>query len=195
MDWQEERGRFIAVCRRAFATGMQLSSGGNLSLRLEGERLLVKPSGKSLWDVDETELLVTDLAGRVLAGQGKPTKEIASHLAVYKAAPDTGGIVHYHAPAATAFAVSGRKLPMLTVHARRKLREVPVVGPAGEGSAELAASLGDVFGRGLVAVLMLDHGLLAAGSTLEKAQEAAELVEESAKVALGAVLLKIGIQA
>jgi L-ribulose-5-phosphate 4-epimerase len=192
MAWERERARFVAVCRRAFAAGMQISSGGNLSLRLDAERLLVKPSGRSLPELDAPDPLVTDLSGAVLEGSGRPTKEIASHLAIYRAASETGGVVHYHAPAATAFAVAGRELPLLTVHAKRKLGRVPVVGPAGEGDPELAAALGEAFGQGLAAALMLGHGLIAAGPTLEKAHETAELVEETARVALGAAVLESG---
>lgn len=182
---EAKRALFVAVCQRAFALGMQRSTGGNLSLRLDGDRLLVKPSGFSLYDLAPEDLLVCDGNGKVLAGAGKPTKELASHLAIYDARLDVGGIVHFHPPHATAFAVSGRPLPLLTVHARRILGEVPLVGPPGEGSPDLVATLGEVFGQSEVkAVLLAEHGVIAAGKDLTQAQNLAELVEESAQVAL-----------
>ncbi len=182
---QAQRHLFVATCRRAFLLGMQRSTGGNLSLRLGPDRLLVKPSGFSLYELAPEELLVCSLQGDVLEGSGKPTKELASHLAIYAARPDVGGIVHYHPPHATAFAVAGRPLSLLTVHAARKLGRVPLVEPPGEGSPELAQALTRTFRDGGVkAVLLARHGLMAVGRDLAQAQNLAELVEESAQVAI-----------
>jgi L-ribulose-5-phosphate 4-epimerase len=184
MSWSDQRELFVATCRRAVAMGLQMSTGGNLSLRLPDGAFLVKPSGIGLYDLAERDLLVVDAAGTVLEGTGKPTKELTSHLAVYDAAPRVGAVVHYHSPFATAFAVAGKTIPLLTVHARRTLGSIPVLPAAPEGSRELALALAEVFRRGeLKAVLLGGHGMLAAGAELEEAQALAELVEESAKVA------------
>ncbi|MGP8051198.1 MAG: class II aldolase/adducin family protein [Desulfobaccales bacterium] len=181
---------FVEICQRAFRLGMQVASGGNLSVRLGADRYLVKPSGKSLLELGPEDLLVSDGAGRVLEGQGQPTREVASHLAVYQARPAAGAVVHYHTPYATAFAVQGRPLPLPTVHARRILIEVPLVQPPGEGSPELAQALSQTFARPEVrAVLLAAHGVLAAGDDLRQAQNLAELVEESARIVLLASLL------
>lgn len=178
------RALFVSICRRSFDLGMQRSTGGNLSLRFPGDRLLVKPSGFSLYELTPEDLLVCSEQGDVLQGRGKPTKELGSHLAIYAARPDVGGIVHYHPPYATAFAVSGRALPLLTVHAARKLGRVPLVDPPGEGSPELARALAATFAdTGVKAALLAQHGLIAAGKDLIQAQNLAELVEESAQVA------------
>lgn len=178
------RESLVAVGRRAFAMGLQRSTGGNLSLRLDGERLLVKPSGFALLDLTPADLLLCDLRGLVLAGQGKPTKELASHLAIYAADPAVGAVVHYHSPYATAYAAARKPLPLLTVHARRKLGEVSLVDPPGEGSPELVAALGERFaGGGVKAALLAEHGVIAAGRDLDQAHNLAELVEESAQVA------------
>ncbi|MGA7578389.1 MAG: class II aldolase/adducin family protein [Desulfobaccales bacterium] len=181
---------FVEMCQRAFSLGMQLASGGNLSLRLGEDRYLVKPSGKSLRELGPEDLLVSDGTGRVVAGRGQPTHELASHMAVYQARPSVGAVVHYHSPCATAYAVQGRPLPLPTVHARRTLVEVPLVYPPGEGSPELAQALSKTFARREVrAVLLAEHGVLAAGDDLREAQNLAELVEESARIGLLASLL------
>lgn len=187
----ELRLLFVEMCRRAFSLGMQIASGGNLSLRLGHDRFLVKPGGRSLGELGPEDLLVSNEAGEVVEGRGRPTRELASHMAVYRARPTMGAVVHYHSPFATAFAVSGRPLPLPTVHARRTLVEVPLVHPPGEGSPELALALENVFTRPEVrAVLLAEHGILAAGEDLRKAQNTAELVEESARIALLASLLE-----
>ncbi|MGO9571215.1 MAG: class II aldolase/adducin family protein, partial [Desulfomonilaceae bacterium] len=151
--------------------GLQVSTGGNLSMRLQENLFLVKPSGTALFDLKEEDLLVTDASGTPLDGRGKPTKEINTHLGIYKIRQDVGGIVHYHPIFATTYAVCRKQIPLRTVHARRILGEVPVVPPAEEGSEALAESIQSVFlDKSVYTALLFDHGIIAAGSNLSQAQ-------------------------
>lgn len=180
----------MAACRRAFNLGLQMSTGGNISLRLDSGYLLVKPSGLSLCELEPDHLLVCDDQGQVVQGAGKPTKELRSHLAIYEARPEVSAVVHYHPPHATAYAVSRREIPLLTVHAKRILGRVPLVEAVGEGSEELASAVGKTFASPEVkAALLAEHGIIAVGESLRKAQNLAELVEECARVALLSGLL------
>lgn len=188
---EQPRRDFVAACQRAFSLGLQMSTGGNLSLRLDSGYFLVKPSGFSLCELEPDHLLVCDEQGRVVQGAGHPTKELLSHLAVYQARPDVGAVVHYHPPHATAYAVSRREIPLLTVHAKRILGRVPLVAAVGEGSRELAQAVGKTFAAPEVkAVLLAEHGIIAVGGSLRQAQNLAELVEECARVALLSGLLR-----
>ena len=125
-SFQETRSAFIAAARRAVSAGLQVSTGGNLSARVADRRFLVKPSGFSLAELEEADLLVVDASGDVVEGSGKPTKEIRSHLGIYLAREDVGAVVHYHPPYSTAYAVCGREIPLKTVHARRILGRIPL---------------------------------------------------------------------
>lgn len=184
ISWPQQRKEFLRICRRAVEMGMQVSTGGNLSMRLPKDLFLVKPSGISLYDLSEQNLLITDTLGETVEGSGKPTKEIGTHLSVYRARTDIGGVVHYHPPYATAYAVCGRPIPLLTVHAERILGMIPVIPPGAEGSEALASLVGETFSNPLVKVVLLaGHGILAGGTNLVEAQNLAELVEESAKIA------------
>ena len=188
---EQPRRDFVAACRRAFNLGLQMSTGGNISLRLDSGYLLVKPSGLSLCELEPDHLLVCDGEGRVVQGAGKPTKELRSHLAIYQARSEVGAVVHYHPPHATAYAVSRREIPLLTVHAKRILGRVPMVEAVGEGSEELAQAVGQTFAAPEVkAALLAEHGIIAVGENLRKAQNLAELVEECARVALLSGLLR-----
>ena len=170
--------------------GLQVSTGGNLSMRLQEDLFLVKPSGIALFDLEEEDLLVTDASGTPLEGRGKPTKEINTHLGIYKIRQDVGGIVHYHSTFATTYAVCRKEIPLRTVHARRILGKIPVVPPAMEGSEALAESIQRVFmDKSVCTALLFDHGIIAAGSDLSQAQNLAELVEESARIAYFSHLL------
>jgi L-ribulose-5-phosphate 4-epimerase len=183
-SWSDERKTFLRMCRRAIEMGMQVSTGGNLSMRLRKDLFLVKPSGISLYDLREQDLLITDALGITVEGSGKPTKEIETHLGVYRARTDVRGVVHYHPPYATTYAVRGRSVPLMTVHAERILGFIPVIPPGAEGSEALASLVRETFSNPLVKVVLLTgHGILAGGTDLVEAQNLAELVEESAKIA------------
>ena len=188
---EQPRRDFVAACQRAFNLGLQMSTGGNLSLRLDTGYLLVKPSGLSLCELEPDDLLVCDDQGQVVQGADKPTKELRSHLAIYQARPEVGAVVHYHPPYSTAYAVSRRQIPLLTVHAKRILGHVPLVEAVGEGSEELASAVGKTFASPEVkAALLAEHGIIAVGQNLRQAQNLAELVEECARVALLSGLLR-----
>jgi L-ribulose-5-phosphate 4-epimerase len=190
LSFPVERQQFRDVCQRAFALGMQVSTGGNLSIRLEDGLYLVKPSGISLLDLKEEEVLLVNRNGAVVEGKGKPTMEWNSHFCIYQVREDVGGIVHYHAPFAAVHVVSGKEVPLLTVHAKRIVGKVPLIGPAKEGSEELATLVGEVFSQMAVkAALLSGHGIMAVGRDLVSAQKIAELLEESAKIALLSRLL------
>jgi len=190
-SWAAERREFIRICRRALSMGMQGSSGGNLSMRLQESLFLAKPSGIALYDLEDRDLLVIDDSGTPEQGEQKPTKEIHSHLAIYRVREDLGGVVHYHPPFSTTYAVCRVEIPLKTVHARRILGKIPVVPPHAEGSEALAASIEKVFSdKSVQAVLLFDHGVIAAGPALSDAQNAAELAEESARIAYLSSLLR-----
>ncbi|NJL94338.1 MAG: class II aldolase/adducin family protein, partial [Anaerolineae bacterium] len=84
---------------------------GNISARLDAERLLVTPSGHAKGFMTPNDLLIIDLAGQVLAPLDrpdlKPTSEILMHLEVYHKRPDVGGVVHAHPPNAVALSIAG----------------------------------------------------------------------------------------
>lgn len=182
-DIREASKAFRWASRRAFQLGLQVSTGGNISIRIGPGRFLTKPTGLGLFDCLDSDLVIVDAEGRPLEGHAKPTKDIQVHLAIFQKRPDVNGIVHYHAPYATAYAVKGQTLPLPTVHARRLLKEIPLIGEYPEGSSELADAVVQAFeDKEVTGLLMVNHGLLAIGPTLQQAQYRAELMEESARI-------------
>lgn len=182
-DFLQAAEAFRWASRRAFQLGLQAGTGGNISIRIGPDRFLTKPTGVGLFDCLDSDLVMVDIQGRPLEGHTKPTKEIQAHLGIFQRRPDVHGIVHYHAPYATAYAVKGQTLPLPTVHARRILKEIPLVAEYPDGSPELADAVAQAFeNREVLGLLMVDHGLMAVGPTLQQAQYRAELMEESARI-------------
>ncbi len=183
------KSEFLRIAHRAVELGLQTSTGGNISMRC-GDRLLVKGGGCSFYSLKESEISIVDINGNNLGGSPKPSKEIHFHLGIYRARKEIGGVIHYHAPFSTAYAAKAVTIPLLTVHAKRILKKIPVTPPAPEGSQELADQVVSAFSDPEVrAILLAGHGLVAVGITLTEAENIAELVEETAKISLFAGLL------
>jgi L-fuculose-phosphate aldolase len=174
---------FVRIARRAAELGLQSGTGGNISLRCDSG-ILIKAGGCSLYGLSEADIVLLSEDGTVLSGTRKPSKEARVHLGIYRDRPEVGGIVHYHAPFSTAFAVRGIPIPPVTIHSRRYFPRMPVVRELPDGSQELADAVVEAFrDREIRLVLLAAHGLVAIGKTLAEAHLLAESAEETAKIA------------
>jgi L-fuculose-phosphate aldolase len=184
------RKEIIRVCRKLDALGFVPATDGNVSVRLDDKRILITPSMLRKGDIRESQLLVTDMAGRVLAGKGKPSSEIKMHLYVYKMRPDVMAIVHAHPPFATAFAAAGLdlKAPLLP-EVVLTVGPVPLASYATPSTEEVPRSIAKLI-RKHQALLLANHGVLALGKDLDEALQRMERVEHLAKISFWARLLK-----
>lgn len=186
MDKLEQMGQELCqVGKLLYDRGYVAANDGNLSVRLEGDRILITPSGVSKGRMTTEMLLVTDLEGHVLSGDRYPSSEIALHLEVYRRRSDVGAVVHAHPPVSTAFAVcrQGLTAPYLA-ELVVGLGEVPVT----DGFAMLST---DQVPQSIVpflpdhnAVLLCNHGAVTWGTDLWSAFDRVETVEHTAKILL-----------
>ena len=164
--------------------GFTPGTSGNLSVRLDSQRLLVTPTGASKGLIKASDMVIVDLDGRLLAGPRKVTSEISMHLAVYRQRTDIHAVVHSHPPIATAFACSGRALDQfLCQEALMTVGVVPLAPYATTGTAEVAASMMP-FLTDHDAILLENHGVVSYGKTLLEAFMKMETVEHLAHVDL-----------
>ncbi|MCD7908339.1 MAG: class II aldolase/adducin family protein [Clostridium sp.] len=178
---------YIKASRRAFACGLAAASGGNISARLPGSGLmLIKPSGITLGDADERNLLITDLEGNVIEGNQKPTKETILHGEIYRKMPETGGIVHAHPLYSLMCANCFDQLPLVTKQ-MKQITDSPVpickiksLTVEREGMEEICKSLEQV--KRPCGFLLEEHGVVAFAGNVTEAEYAAELIEENARV-------------
>ena len=99
------RADIVEVGRRLYARGYTASNDGNISVRLDGDRLLMTPKSVCKGFMTAEMMCVTDLGGRKLAGDRDPSSEMQMHLEVYRQRPDVNAVVHAHPPIATGFPV------------------------------------------------------------------------------------------
>lgn len=189
-DSLEQLKRELAdTCQKAFRRGLVGGAGGNISVRVPGEdRALISATGVSLGDMEPETVVLVDLDGKLLDGAPGmgPSKETGFHVAAYRLRPHVGAVVHLHPPHATAFAVNGMELPLVTDGARLNLKQVPVVGHAPSGSPELHRIVEEGLRKypDAKAILMERHGMFTMGPNLTVAFNLADLVEDTAKIAI-----------
>jgi L-ribulose-5-phosphate 4-epimerase len=108
--------------------GLVVFTFGNASGIDRGRGLVViKPSGVDYNAMSPSDMVVTDLDGRVVDGRLRPSSDLATHILLYKEFPDIGGVVHTHSEYATAWAQAGREIPAYgTTHADYFYGPVPV---------------------------------------------------------------------
>lgn len=174
----------VDLCHRLHASGLLVALDGNLSARLPDDTFLCTRAGCHKGFVTEDDLIVTDASGRWLRGLGRPTSEMALHLACYRERPDVCAVVHAHPPQAIACTVADIDLdrPLLP-EVVLTLGTIPTVPYARTGTVELAEAVGAAVRR-RDAVLLDRHGAVALGRDLLEAFSHLETVEQVARVAL-----------
>lgn len=111
-----------------FRRGVVLYTWGNVS-GIDRERglVVIKPSGVPYQGMQPSDMVVVDLEGRIVEGTLRPSSDTPTHLELYKAFPEIGGVVHTHSTHAVVFAQAGMDLPALgTTHADYFYGAVPV---------------------------------------------------------------------
>lgn len=126
------------------AYGLVTFTWGNVSaIDRQSGLVVIKPSGIAYEAMTLADLVVVDLEGKVREGHRKPSSDTATHLALYRAFADIGGVVHTHSRNATIWAQAGQPIPALgTTHADYFYGDIPCTRPMSE--AEIA---GDYEGK------------------------------------------------
>lgn len=197
-DFELVYGQLALAARRAYQRGIQTGSGGNLSARVPGaEQMIVKSSGGSFadCDADGSGFILSDFTGQKVNDMpGRPTREAFLHGLIYKFSPQTGGVMHSHSVYAITWSFTKRALPMITQHLKLKFKcEIPVLDIDSpmvlpEHGPLIAAELEQ--NPDLPAFILLGHGVVALGKDILTAEHHAELVEETAQIAVLSALCR-----
>lgn len=178
---------FLAAAKRTYDSGIQTGTGGNLSVRIEGEDLMiVKPSGFTFGECTEDNITITDFDGNLVYGKYKPTQESVLHGNLYRRYPQIGGIVHTHSPYAILASLYYESIDLVTMHSSLKLK-VPISVADVKTQAVTEGELPKVFKfldekPDLLTFLLRGHGIVSVNKTAVKAGQVAELVEETSQI-------------
>jgi L-fuculose-phosphate aldolase len=186
---RKHREEIVRYGRTLHERGLVAAMDGNLSVRLEGERILVTPTCVSKGSMRAADMVVVDMEGQRVAGRRHVTSEIGMHLLIYRMRPDIQAIVHAHPPTATGFAAAGIALTQpLVCEVVMGLGCIPLARYGTPGTSELARTL-EPFVPHYDAILMSNHGVVTYGDTLAHAYMKMETVEHFAQIALVTHLL------
>jgi L-ribulose-5-phosphate 4-epimerase len=182
--------------------GLVLHTFGNAS-GIDRERglVVIKPSGVPYEKLKASHMVVLSLDGKVREGNLRPSSDTPTHLVLYRAFSEIGGIVHTHSRNATAWAQAGREIPCLgTTHADYFHGPVPVTPPMPEEAVhdEYEANTGHAIVQrfeglsplSLPGVLVAGHAPFVWGTTPAEAALHAVVLEEIAALALATLTLR-----
>jgi L-fuculose-phosphate aldolase len=180
----EKRRAIIAACLWMNSSGLNQGTSGNISVR-HGDAMLISPSGVPYEQLEADDIVAMPLEGEYgsyrAQGANVPSSEWRFHLDIMRARPDVGAIVHTHSLYATTLACCRKDIP--AVHYMIAAAGGPTVrcgAYATYGTAELStAALAALEGR--TCCILANHGMIATGPNLAKAQWLAVELETLAK--------------
>ena len=189
MSMEETRKHVAEVARKMAELDLVSGTSGNVSARLPGGLLAITPMGKSYEGMSADEIVVVDSGLDPVEGDLMPSSESLLHVAIYRARPDVGGIVHTHAVYSSTVAAAGMAIPPIVdemvVTLGGEVRVSEYAPPASEAMAErVCSALGN-----RDAALIRNHGAVAVGADPHDALEASILTERAAQIfVLSAIL-------
>lgn len=176
--------------------GLVTFTWGNVSgIDREKGLVVIKPSGIEYEGMTAEDMVVVELDGNVVEGKWKPSSDTPTHLVLYKAFGNIGGIVHTHSKWATSWAQAGRGIPAYgTTHAdyfygdipcTRKMKRLEINGEyEHETGNVIVETFGDISADDVPAVLVHSHGPFVWGADPDNAVHNSVVLEEVAFMAL-----------
>jgi len=173
------------------------AAGGNISARV-GENVCISlrfSGARYRWNLQPNQILVCDLDGNLLEGDGEISRESKVHFRLYREFPEGNGVIHAHAIHVLNFCVAGVPLPPV-LEATLKFGEIGFCAFAPAHSKELADSVTEEIRKKLdslkiqaAAVMAPWHGLFVMGKTIDAAYDAVERIDGNARILLTSSLL------
>ena len=185
---EQHRLEICRVGRWLYERGYIVASEGNLSVRLDSERILTTPTCLNKGMMNPDDLVIMDLDGRLLHGHRQISSEAGMHLLFYRMRADIQAVCHAHPCTATGYAAAGLGLDQaLLPEVVVCLGKVPLVRYATPGTSDLSAVL-EPYVPHYDALLLANHGAVTCGPDLLTAFYRMEIVEHFAKICLAAQL-------
>ena len=193
----------IAAGRRLGSRGLISAGEGNVSVRLDGARILISPTGRRKDELTADDLVVVTLSDgatdepRSPSGLA-PSSDLAIHRAVHQARPELGAVAHAHLPAALALTLAGEVPdPSGLPETALLLPRLPYLTFGAMGSTELADRIADALTTApqpfATAVLLERHGAVAVGPDAATAVNRLELIEVLCRAWRDALLVRAAL--
>ncbi len=175
------REELIYYCHKVYEKEFVAAYDGNLSLRIDDERILITPSAKNKGELKESDLIEIDYLGNKISGEGRITTEAKIHLLAYSKRSEVNAVVHAHPIVATAFASVGKGFnePILP-EVILSLGKVPLCKYGTPSTDELPNSMLPYIDFAW-AMFLENHGAVTFGKSIKDAYYKMEKLEHAAK--------------
>ena len=166
-----------------YHNGLTPGKSGNISCRFIDEgikKIAITKTNISKGMVKHKDILVVDMQGKPLEGEGDPSSETFLHLSIYNKRNEVNAVVHTHSPYATGFSMTEKKLKRLEGFGPIKNPYIPYVKYSKPGSRELAIDTANIM-ENEDAVILKNHGVVTAGANINEAVLLAQFIEDISK--------------
>lgn len=174
--------QLVEICHKVHEKGFVAATDGNVSVRLEKNKILCTPTAIPKEQIKTSDLIVISLDGEIISGKRRPSTEIKMHLAIYQNRDDVNAVIHAHPVYATAFASSRLALdiPFLP-EVILSIGKVPVCEYSTPSTNEVVESILP-FIKKTNLLLLQNHGAVTYGKNLSEAYYLLEKLEQTAKI-------------
>ena len=185
--WDNQKLDVLRTAQKILSAGLVTGTSGNVSVRLaphdDGRELLaITPSGRQYDTMERDDILVVDFDVDTVEGDLTPSTETLLHVAIYRARPDVGAVIHTHAVYSSVAAVAGLDIPPIIDEAMVVLGGPIMVSEyAFPSSEDLADNVCIALGE-RQAALIRNHGAVGVGHDAEEAFEVCILAERVAQI-------------
>ena len=182
MNLHRAKMDIVEAGRRVYERGFVASNDGNISCRIEEDRILTTPTGMSKGFLKLEDLCIVDMDGALVSGQRRPSSEIGMHIFLYSQRPDVRAVVHAHPPTATGFAVAGVPLTACVLpEVVITLGAIPIAEYGTPGGPEISEPIRQ-YVKDYDAYLLENHGATTIGADVMNAYYKMETLEHFAKI-------------
>lgn len=179
--YQNEKKEIIKAGIKLDRYGLIALSGGNVSCKVEEDKILVTPSGMVYEDLVEDDVILMDLSGKVIEGNRKPSVDTKALLYIYNNMPEVKAVIHTHQPYATALGLVQDEFKCnLTTLANATKGSVSVCPFSSAASEQMGIEAVENL-NGKLAVILKHHGVIGVGDSLKQALYSCIYLEEAAK--------------
>jgi L-fuculose-phosphate aldolase len=183
-NYKKERREVAMFMRRLYRQGLTTTSGGNISLKISDDIIVITPSATDKGRMRWKEVGIMTLAGENLTPELKPSIENEMHLSIYRKKKQISAIVHAHPLFASAFTAMKCTINTdLTAEARAICGDPCFVPYALMGTRELASVASESIMKSDI-LLLENHGILTTGSSILQAFDKLEVLENAAKMTM-----------
>jgi L-fuculose-phosphate aldolase len=180
-EWKY-REQMCEMGRRLYNKGFAAANDGNISLRLDEDRVLCSPTRVSKGFMKPDDLCIVDLDGKQVSGKRPRSSEILLHLTIMKARADVRSVVHCHPPHATAFAVAGEPIPKCILPEFEVFLGEVAISPYETPGSQTFADTVLPFVKDTDTILLANHGTVTYGSDLEDAYFKTEIIDAYCRI-------------